>query len=785
MASSADGGRDSYEEGSWLETQTREIIERIHHRLQSKLKLELSSGINVRADELVYEEAPLDGLLDEADQERLAGAERRAVPKRYRDSGRWRNVLWDLGGAPLGPDDALEILDWEDDHRERTPEWLVELAAAAISGEVDDSLWERAWIVPIGSRDRMSPREVSESGLLLVHGGGNKGLAARLNQTQQLARPFLAGKPSAERVRKWLAERSVLRRHPSEADAIEALARGDGSQPLDLRRDNPLFLRLRDAFGELDSETQRSLGPGIGRNIELRGTTWRKGKSLALAVRPADAYLPSKIEKHEGWLRAARGCEGLLWIHNSYADVLHVPRGSGKPGALAFLRALGAGVAPRLKPSAEADQWEWLDREGLSAQQKEELRALPGARFIKGDWVAPDLDLVTACILRERKVSERRARARALFLALHNNWRDYADRTAARVFSSKTVYAGDLGAISATWLGRAASEPWLTTREKGVHPRAPRELAIDTGTSLGEADPSQFADEIEAQYAESPAAEALGIRSGISAEDLVEALEALRRVESEGQVAQHQVNQLYAALATYCPGGPNEGRSGLSPRQLQARFGRASAPQGLVRASNQWLPPGKVRRGPNLGSWLPRVQGADLLWEALGVSEPDLTDCASVLREMAKENAEDRSAEFQLFRHLTAVAPRLRSGRAALAAAPLRTIRGWEKQRPIFAAANPALATALGRKIRIWDSPLPIEELEPILKLLGVELINEDEVLPRVGSNAVAEGDALRHEWPQAVSHFRESLAVYRPDSEAILGASEWRALAECARAGP
>lgn len=768
------------EEASWLEAHTETLIERIHERLQSKLRLTLRDGVSVRADEVVFEEASLDGLLDEADQERLDGGDRRAIPQRHRDLGRWRKVLLDLGSARIDAEDALEILDWEDDHRSRSPEWLVGLAAAAIAGEAGDELWGKGWIVPAGSTGRLSPREVSESGLLLVHGGGSKGLAARLNQTQQLARPFLSAKPAAERVRKWLAERGVLRRHPSDADALAALARGDGSEPIDLRRDNRLLLRLRDAFADLDPEAQQALGPGIGRNIQLRGYTWRKAKQQAAPVTPADAYLPSQIEKHEGWLRASARCEGLSWIQNGYADVLRTPRGSGKPGALAFLRSLGAGVAPRLERTGEEDEWAWLDRDELSPHQKEELRRFRGARYIKGDWISPDLDLVIADIIRERKAHERRARARALFLALHNNWSDYASRTDARVFSSKTHYVGELGAISATWIGRAASEAWLTTRETGLHPRPPRELAIDTGTTLGQSDPSQFVDEIEAQHAESPAAEALGIRGGISPEDLVDALERARQSEGDGeQISQSQVNQIYAALATYCPGGENETRSDLSARQLQARFGRRSARQGLVRSGNEWLPPAKVRRGPNLGDWLPRVQGAERLWDALAVHEPDIGDCVALLRRMSEATAEDKAVELQLFRHLTSIVPRQRSGRKELARAPLRTNRGWEKERPIFALANPAMAAALAGKLSIWDPPLPIEELEPLLGFLAVELIDESEFEPKVGSAAVAGGDALRPDWLQAIGHFRESLTRYRPDLEEILGAAGWRALAE------
>jgi hypothetical protein len=766
------------EEWGWLEKHTEKLITRIHERLQSRLRLRLGRGLVVRVEEIVFEDQALDGLLSEADQERLDDADRHALPKRHRDGGRWRKVLWDLGGARIDAKQALQILDWDDDHRPRTPAWLVELAAAAISAEADDALFEKPWIVPAGSRERLSPRQVSERRVLLVHGGGTKGLGARLNQTQPLARPFLAAKPGAERVRKWLTQREVLRRHPTDEDALAALARGDGSDPIDLRRDQRLLLRLRDAFGELDPESQRTLGPGIGRNVQLRGYTWKGGQRRARKVTPASAYLPSAIEKHEGWLRAAAKCDGLNWIHGDYGTILRVPRTSRRPGALAFLRALGAGVAPRLERVDEEGELVEIDQKKLSTHQREELLEFPKAAHLIDDWISPDLDLVIADILRERAGRERRTRARALFLALHNNWRDYADRTEATA-SYFRYQQRDLGPISATWIGRAASEPWLTTKEKGVHPRAPRELIIDTGTTLGDADPSQFADEIEAQYAESAAAEALGLKGRISAEDLVDALEKMRETEGE-VISQARVNQVYSALATYCPGGENEARSDLSVRQLQARFGRPSARQGLFYVGGQWLPPANVRRGPNLGERIPRVEGAEGLWEALGVDEPDIGDCLRFLQRMAKERAEDRAVEFQLFRHLLAVVPRQRSRRKELARAPLRTSQGWKSERPIFAVANPSLAGALASSMPIWEVPLPVEELDPILGLLAVEPIDESRFEPRVSSLAVAAGDALTPAWMRAVAHFREFLAVYRPDLEEALGVEGWRALTDC-----
>jgi hypothetical protein len=772
------------EETSWLDEQVSGVIESVHARLASKLRLKVAADRFLRPSEIVFEAHELDGLLSPADLVSLDDEERQPLPKRSQEGGRWRDALWELGATRVDATDAVELLEG-DGADGRGAKWLVDFAAAVIRSDAGDELWERRWVVLAGSDERLSPSDISERRVLLVHGGGKKGLAAGLKQDRPLARAFVARNRAAERVRKWLTEKAVLRRNPTDEDALRALARGDGSDPVDLRQDRKLLLRLRDAFTDLALEDRQALGRGIGKNVLLRGYAFRGGKRISVPVVPAASYLPSSIEKHEGWLRAAGRCEGIKWVHGDYAETLRLPAGSRKLGALAFLRAIGAGVSPHLVPIGDEDEQLWISEAELSEHQLEQLSDFPTADYLLNDWASPDLESVIADIIKDPKAVSRRARARALFLALHNNWREYAER-ADVVVARWHRREHRLGKVSASWVGRAASAPWLTTRAKGLNPKAPRELLIDTGAAFGDVDANQYADEIEPQYAESPAAAALGLRGQFSEEDLIDVLEQLRTREKAGEGDGRHASQIYAALASYRH-GDNAARRELTARQLQARFGRPSAKEGLVRASNgSWLPPAQVRRGPFLDERLPSVTGAEALWAELGIPQPDIRDCVRLLGQLADEKAPKSPSEFRIFEHLLDIAPRQRAGRNELRAVPLRTKHGWRRPRPIFAVANPAMAGALADKLSIWDAPMPIERLAPLLKLLNVDVVDEATFEPKIDSAAYAGGEVLRSPWLRVVAHFREFLTIHRPDLGEALDSAGWGRLASAVLAlGP
>ena len=103
--------------------------------------------------------------------------------------------------------------------------------------------------------------------------------------------------------------------------------------------------------------------------------------------------------------------------------------------------------------------------------------------------------------MREKRAARRRDRARALFLALERAWEEqYAERSTAMAVHHYGGWYQD-GAVSATWLARLASEPWLSTQESRFRPAPPRELTVLTQAAFeieGE-HPEKYVHEIDAE----------------------------------------------------------------------------------------------------------------------------------------------------------------------------------------------------------------------------------------------------------------------------------------------
>ena len=101
--------------GEWLrERFLIDVIGRCHVRLGDEVRLGPQEDPRP-LDEIVFEEADLEAVLTESDQERLADGFR-AVPSSQRDRpGRWRGVLQELGRSRLiEVEDALELLEHDD-----------------------------------------------------------------------------------------------------------------------------------------------------------------------------------------------------------------------------------------------------------------------------------------------------------------------------------------------------------------------------------------------------------------------------------------------------------------------------------------------------------------------------------------------------------------------------------------------------------------------------------------------------------------------------------------------
>jgi hypothetical protein len=422
-----------------------------------------------------------------------------------------------------------------------------------------------------------------------------------------------------------------------------------------------------------------------------------------------------------------------------------------------------------------------FNRDALPQQQRDELRGIGRIDELLDDWESPDLDLVLASIVHEKRATIRRRRARALFIALNRAWPDlYAEHATATPAYYHYVWRRR-EPITATWLARLASTPWLTTQEKGLHPAAPRDLRILTGASgLAGEDPSLYAEELDDEHAGTPLAEALGIKGRPPASELLDLLEEFRETElAGGTIDARRVQRCYDALARYCPGGPDADKIDVSQREIKAAFGFRTGSTGLVRNDGNWLPPARVRRGEYLTSDLPTVHSAAQLWDLLGVREPDAQDCIDALTSLAERNDEDRSAQIRIYRRLLQLLEHERKIEKKLSAAPFFTGSGWVTGIGVYAVANSALADALSARVPVWRPPLALEELEPLLPKLPVQPVDETLAEAEISSEALVAGAAVRRDMPNAAEHLKNTLLVFNPTLFERVPRDAWQALAE------
>lgn len=782
-------------ESPWVRERFEEMASRHRKQVAEKVTLTLPDGGAVKLADLMFEHEEFEGLLEPEQLDQLwkqtwadEYGERRAVPRQWRDNGRWRAFLTDLGGTePLTATECLTILAWPDSDLPGGAKWLVEMVAAGLRAGEGEALWGRRCVTLAEDGGRLSPAEIEARGTLLVHHAPRRGdLAADLGLAEQISRAFKARQGDASSVRRWLSERGVLRERAGDHDALRALARAQLDSPIDLRRRDPVLVRLRNSFEKLPPDARENLGEGIGENIGLSGHRFDVGKKVQVLARLSDAYLPSAIDKSIGWPTAAGQTPGLTWVDRRYATVLRTSSRGG--GALAFLRALGAATAPRLvaapPPTADPNATPLARKPDLSAQHQEELATHPHATGLDDDWVSPDLEAVVADLVREKRTLQRRKRAQALFLVLERVWGDaYEQRATAMAVHHRYSWYVD-GDVSATWLAKLASAPWLSTREPRFRPAAPRELTVLTEAAyeIEGDDQSKYAYEIEGSQVDSPLVDALGIQGRPRASSILDQLDALRSAEAAGEdVHQTWADRCYTALASYVPGGPYGDRSDLSETQIKRAFAKGRGSTGLIRSGDRWLAPSEARRGPPLASnfgWV--SSSAHRLWDFLGVQPPTAADCVEILSSaVEEEGAAVRSSEVLIFRRLLELQEKGKLKRNQLRKLPLRLYEGAKEgaRGTVYVSASTAIAEALGQRWPTWSPPLPLAELAPLLPQLNVEVLGESNFTAELPSHLAGSSFDVQDEFVAASGHVQDYLALHHPAIHQRLTPAQWAEL--------
>jgi len=779
---------------SWLRGRFDVALTRARGGLE-RATLRLKDGTEQRLDELIVHSRHIDGLFTVDEIERLARETRpfwrrdsfvhRAVPTTARDSARWRQILWMIPKShKLFAKNALAALDWpRNEVASAKPDWLPRLVVAGINAEVEEELWTKRWVALDGDT-RVTPAEIRAGALLLVRALPEEGLASHLQIAAQIGSELRLRGDAASLSRQWLTDQGLLREKASDAEALRVLAEASREDPIDLSRDDAGLVRLRNVFEQLPAPDREALGPGLGRNIAVSGIQFdNRGAAEEIATRPCDAYMPSAIEKLDGWSTAAGRTTGLAWIDARYADVLRTGRDRKRQGALAFMRTLGAAVSPRLSSGHEPDSnpHASLPRRRLSDLQLEELSRLPKARTLIDDWESPDLMKVLTDIQEEKRVGERRRRARSLFLCLNRNWRLYEERATATAAHHYRTWYHD-GPVSATWIGYLASTTWMSTQERAYSPKAPKHLAVLTAASIeieGQ-NRARYAHEVLEEEADSPLVAALGMEGRPFAQTIIDRLVALRDAETAGEIV-HQTwaESCYSAVAAYCPGGELAAQADLDPIELRAAFGRRPGEPGLIRVDRRWLSIPDVRTGDYLSDEVPRVARPERLWGTLGVAPAGVSDAIRLISDLARAGRHDEGVEIRALRLVLKHAGD-RGFARKIARMPVRTHTGWRHDRrtPIYAIANPRLAEVVGRTWPVWDLPFGLHEAQPLIDPLGITVLGDEAFEPDVPSSLLGASD-FESALPEHVTRLRNFLVREAPSLHDRVPPERWRCLSE------
>ncbi len=740
------------------------VVGRVHELVVKASQARIADMLQVPVDvgsrpisELTYEVFSLDGLLTEKDQAFLSPGHT-AVPSSSRDDeGRWRDVLVELGRSQsITVANALALLDQSDDELgQREPEWYVRMAVVTIhEGLLEEFLSKRGILLADGHRVEPPGQEDPRS---LVCRMDPDSLAARLGLTLQIHPEYLADTADAQRVIRALKGARVLIDQIDSSDAaLDVLARNGMQERVQLT--DAQLTALRDAFERLSEEQQRVLGLRIGRNIELRGRRYKnRGKFEQIWISPADAYLPLAIEREtDSFGRAADRTPGLVWLDTSYSRVLKREGGRKEIGAQRFLVRLGAATAPRLTKVLDEFRLYTRDprlvsplfRRDQPPVQSLEIEALAQhATHLMDDRCSPDLDAVIRHIRLDRDTDRRRRRGLALLGVLARAWdRMYAEHQYAKAVWAYNGNWNESGRVIATWLARAASEPWLPNAKGTL--RAPFELYLPTEANrlaYGN-DKRIFLADVPDHVLRSPASLGLRMKSGPSASNLVDRLVQLRD-GPEGEVDGTVVRQVYELLALKCPAPDARSRlvDDLTSSRLRTAFKGSSTDRGLLYLEGHWYSPSAVFAGPRIfGRWRPFVPSSPTLqplWRILGIRTPNPQDCIEVLSEIANAPlaSEDRATVLETMRELAtqlaSISPQsqwqVHRLHKQLHQLPLWTGRDWVSKRPIYVIEDESLAVQVAEKIPVWMAGFSsLSDVERILDALGVEVIRPEDFTP-------------------------------------------------------
>ena len=760
----------------WVEEQIEDLRIVVCRAVRRKGRIGTEQGRR-RLTSLCYEEAVLEGLLTKEDYRALA-PRHTPLPTAARDpGGRWRSILLDIEvGRRIDVLKALELLPiCSQKPLARSPGWYVQLVSKALDAGLKWKLNDLPCVLVDDPIELLAP---SSNGSLFSTDEAIRPLASRLELVRKLHGSLHGEGEQVEKIRKWL---EGLERFRNELDANTVLAAIDrryADEPLNLG--DKALVELRDLIDEVEEPDPEVL-LRVGQSVAIDAYQWVEGKRVTGKSSVSDVYLPPSMSEADGWPKAAAHTPGLQWAAPRYVKLLDPgDRQSGKSGARRLLSSLGAlnffrlvhlpsrEVGPFLLPTLQYEEFRQFLQDNREFHQRQHR-----PRSLRDDYISPELESVVEDICSSRS-KERYERGLALVNILDRNWRRSLQQKAYCTASYSYFGNQDLGDVRATWIAKLAEHPWLYNGHR--QPARPLELTVRyplTQGLFGDAK-SRFAAGIKDDLAPG-LTEALGFEVRPKASAIVDVLAQLRA--SGVQTDWTDVRLHYAQLATLCPDSslPVKFKAkidDITVGELRGRFGINPRALGLIAIDRAWKAPTAVRQGrPIFGrrrSFVP-TKGYENLWHALGVREPNIADCVSILREIAADgdSEPDRSVLADTLRHLDFLLE-LATGqeRRAVASVPLLSGSEWVARRPIYYIADETALQSLASTHAMWHPPCSLEGLDSLIEALGVTRIPPENCTPTgVGSDELRVGKAFRDEFSLAVRALQDFLAKNEPEA--------------------
>ena len=768
LEAEADDGND------WTQDQVRMLVATCQSNLREQLFIRTEAGPTALA-EIAYEQEDLETLLSEADIERLR-PDSVAMPRGGRDAqGRWRRVLDELGQCGVVEvADALEVIDGQG---ERGSEWYVSFAVLAERHGLTVEFSARPGIL---LDDGVATARPQQGDLwVLVRRSSPDALTTRLGLARRIHPSYLDSGASTAAFLSRLEQLGVLFDDRDAGDDVFAVldrspATGAGLET-PVRLDGDDLIALRDAWAKLPRDRHTTLGPRIGRSIELKALWYgADGKCVTGWARPIETYFPAAIDREvDSFARAAGRAPGLKWVDPEYARLLKQQTGRSAIGAQRLLAAWGVAREPRLvKPADERVCWARdttpasLIGQMQTAEQLQGIRAEGRNTHLIDDHWSPDADIVAADIAKAA-VKFRRKRATALLATLSRGWeRRYSEAATATPAYGYNGYWKRSTEVRATWLARLADVKWMPDAGSGLQRPGDLQLQVP-GSPPRSSERSTTIAKFDSQILRSGVLAAIGVKAGPTQRDLVAKLQGLRKqlvTASLREEASATYQLLAASLRDRSEGVP-EGR--MTQVQLRNAFRAGSDGPGLLLVGSQWSSPEQVFRGPALfgtrRAFAPHVEGLEGLWTVLGVRLPTAADALSVLREIAvgQPSPADLGVAIRAYTLMATevgeMSPQLRT---TLKRLPLWTGSTWAKERPVYALEGEALLASAPPEMRVWRAGITsFAAVEVLLEPLGVvRLTPVDFQATPTPAYGLAEGMPLRPIFAGAISLLRQEL---------------------------